>query len=322
MGRNSFYGVPKVLIQLAEAMNIEVVDWHLAIPPAYGEGYCKGYVFNEHIRMLVLDYRLNEELVLTNPDKDTVGRTILFKFRNMLPVDGNAMSKTTSELPSVLIATSRIDSDQLIPVHSNRASINIEVDASYLQSLFRFSEPSPILQSLIDNTQPLLFDQLLHASIQKVVHEMFVSAIGEPFTLFYLRVKAEELICRLLVELEKRDEEHIYDLNSKDIDSLYQAKEILLADLSDAPSIDSLALTAGMSASKLKRLFKQVFGKSIFSYYQDFRMQEAARLLRNEKLAVSEVGYRLGFTNLSHFTRVFKEHIGVNPKRYTKSKFE
>jgi AraC-like DNA-binding protein len=74
-----------------------------------------------------------------------------------------------------------------------------------------------------------------------------------------------------------------------------------------------------MSPSKLKRLFKQIFGNSIFSYYQAFRMKEAARLLKEEKLSVSDVGYQLGFTNLSHFSRVFKEHIGMKPKQYSRS---
>ncbi len=48
-------------------------------------------------------------------------------------------------------------------------------------------------------------------------------------------------------------------------------------------------------------------------------MKEAARLLKEEQLSVSEVGYRLGFTNLSHFTRVFEEHIGMKPKKFSKT---
>jgi AraC-like DNA-binding protein len=74
-----------------------------------------------------------------------------------------------------------------------------------------------------------------------------------------------------------------------------------------------------MSPSKLKRLFRQIFGNSIFSYYQGFRMKEAARLLKVGKLSVTEVGYQLGFTNLSHFSRVFKNHIGMKPKQYSRS---
>ena len=75
---------------------------------------------------------------------------------------------------------------------------------------------------------------------------------------------------------------------------------------------------AGMSQTKLKRLFRQIFGYSIFSYYQQFRMKEAARLLKEDKLSVSDAGYRLGFTNLSHFSKVFRDHIGMKPKEYSR----
>ncbi len=46
-------------------------------------------------------------------------------------------------------------------------------------------------------------------------------------------------------------------------------------------------------------------------------MQEGARLLKEEGHSVSEVGYKLGFSNLSHFTRVFNKHIGMKPKQYS-----
>jgi len=121
------------------------------------------------------------------------------------------------------------------------------------------------------------------------------------------------------LELEKRDEKQLYALNIHDIQTIYRVKEQLLEHLETPPIIKELAVSANMSPSKLKRLFKQVFGNSIFSYYQGFRMQEAARLLKEEKLSVSEVGCQLGFINLSHFSRVFKEHIGMKPKQYSRS---
>jgi AraC-like DNA-binding protein len=36
-----------------------------------------------------------------------------------------------------------------------------------------------------------------------------------------------------------------------------------------------------------------------------------------EKLSVSEVGYQMGFSNISHFSRVFEKHIGLKPKKYS-----
>lgn len=104
-----------------------------------------------------------------------------------------------------------------------------------------------------------------------------------------------------------------------DIKRLYKVKDQLLQNIEKAPTIAKLSNFSGMSETKLKRLFNQVFGKSIFKYFQNYRMQKAARLL-NEGLSVSEVGYQLGFSNLGHFTKVFEEVIGVKPKRYSKLK--
>ena len=71
-----------------------------------------------------------------------------------------------------------------------------------------------------------------------------------------------------------------------------------------------------MSAPKLRKLFKQTFGQGVFAYYQAMRMQQAARLLQEKHLSVAEVGYQLGFTNLSHFARVFEQHFGLKLKKY------
>ena len=311
---------PNVLKRLAHLLGTELKNRRLEIPEEFGTGYCTGFVFNEHIRMLILNYELNKDLIVENPDVNVSGRMILFKFQNVFPqTEPLSTGKQLKAIPSVLIATSNMNTEVLIPIDTNTASINIEVDANYLNELFDLSDKSPVLQSLLQNTQPLLFEQMIYPSLQKIVDEIVSESVDSTFELFYRRVKAEELICRLLMELEKRDEKHLYALNSQDIQTIYKVKEQMLRRFETPPVINELAARANMSPSKLKRLFKQIFGNSIFSYYQEFRMQEAARLLREEKLSVSDVGYKLGFTNLSHFSRVFEEHIGMKPKQYSRS---
>lgn len=320
MGKDKQQTVPNVLKRLAQLLGTEIKNGRLEIPERFGTGYCTGFVFNEHIRMLILNYKLNEDLIVENPDINAFGKMILFKFQNILPkTEPVSTGKQLKAIPSVLIATSNINTEVIIPIDTNTASINIEVDANYLNGLFDLSEKSPVLQSLLQNTRPLLFEQMIYPSLQKIVDEIVSERVDETFELFFRRVKAEELICRLLMELEKRDEKRLYALNSQDIQTIYKVKEQMLEHPETPPVINELAVCANMSPSKLKRLFKQIFGNSIFSYYQEFRMKEAARLLKEEKLSVSDVGYQLGFTNLSHFSRVFKEHIGMKPKQYSRS---
>lgn len=300
---------PKVLQKLAQRLGTTIRHHRLTIPENFGQGYCAGFVFNEYIRLLILNYELHKDLVVENPDAQASGRIILFKFQHIFGETGT---------PAVLIATRSLDPEFLIPVYTHTATINIEVDARYLNDLLDRSVSSPIIKSLLEATQPLLFEQLIVPSLQRVVEEIVAGPADPSFQIFFLRVKAEELVCRLLMELEKRGEKQLYDLNARDIQMLYQVKAHILARLETPPGIPELARFAGMSPTKLKRLFKQIFGSSIFSYYQLFRLNEAARLLKQEKLPVSSVGYQMGFTNLSHFSRVFQAHIGMKPKQYSR----
>jgi AraC-like DNA-binding protein len=106
-------------------------------------------------------------------------------------------------------------------------------------------------------------------------------------------------------------------MHVNDIKAIYTIKFRLQSHLNEPPGIAALAKDANMSEPKLRKLFKQSFGKSVFEYYQTARMQEAAKLLKEKRMTVSEVGYQLGFTNLSHFSRVFEQHMGIKPKKYS-----
>ena len=125
------------------------------------------------------------------------------------------------------------------------------------------------------------------------------------------------MIFLFFVNLLKREELPKYPIHTNDIKAVYALREELLNNIDEPPQLDVLANKVNMSVSKMGKVFKHIFGDSIYSYYQKLRMQEAAFLLREEKLSVSEVGYQLGFSNLSHFTRLFEKHMGMKPKKYS-----
>ena len=313
---NQHQTIPNILLRFAQLLGTEVKKHKIEIPEKFGRGYCIGFVFNDNIRMIISNYELHEELIVSNPEVNAVKRMIFFKFQHVFTK--GEITSAINQTPSVLIATSRLNTDDVISIHSNTATINIEVDADYLGSLFDVPERSPVLQSLLQNTQPLLFEQVVYPFLQKIVDDLLTVPVNETFQLFFLRVKAEELICRLLMELDKREEKQLYPLAPSDIEIVYKVREKILEYLDTPPMINELAAYAAMSPTKLKRVFRQIFGDSIFSYYQAYRMLEAARLLKEKKISVTEAGYRLGFTNLSHFSRVFTEHIGMKPKQYSR----
>ncbi|MDN3584657.1 helix-turn-helix transcriptional regulator [Mucilaginibacter flavus] len=85
------------------------------------------------------------------------------------------------------------------------------------------------------------------------------------------------------------------------------------------PNLSDLTKISGMSESKIKRLFKHIFGNTLYNYYQYLRIQQAAFLIKEQHLSISEAGYQMGFTNLSHFARIFERHKGIKPKKYAKA---
>lgn len=133
----------------------------------------------------------------------------------------------------------------------------------------------------------------------------------------FFKIKCEELLCYLFNKLMERKDEPVNKFHIDDIKAIYKIKDYLHSNLNNASNIANLAIEAGMSESKLRKLFKQTFGIGIFEYHQSIRIQEAARLLKEERLSVSEVGYQLGYTNLSYFSRVFEKYMGMKPKKWS-----
>jgi AraC-like DNA-binding protein len=77
-----------------------------------------------------------------------------------------------------------------------------------------------------------------------------------------------------------------------------------------------LSRVAAMSPTKLKKLFKAVYGEAIYSFFQKHRMKHAAELLLTKEFTVKEVGSKLGYANLSNFTLAFKKEFNRLPSEF------
>lgn len=87
----------------------------------------------------------------------------------------------------------------------------------------------------------------------------------------------------------------------------------------DELSMEKLQDQLHLSKSYLAKIFKEVTGVTIFEYVYRKRINEAKILfLLHPDLNITEVCFRLGFKHLAHFSRLFKQHIGVSPERYKK----
>ncbi len=291
------------------------------IPKDMGQGYIKGIIINPKLRLIIRQYELRENVILDRGIGNEEGKFVVIAFHNIYQSKDEIKNRllqpsaSRKSLPSVQVTTADLNYE-LLPANKKINSIVITVDADYLKELLKLEKENTLLQIITSDNQPFLIEEMISPNAQEVASEIITSSPVKELEAFYYKIKTEELIYTLFAELLKRKDSTLQSLNVADVKKLYEVKDKILLNIDSPPIIPELVKLSGMSESKLKRLFKQIFGNSIYNYYQSFRMKEAAYLLKEEKLSVSEVGYRLGFSNLSHFTRLFETHNGVKPKRF------
>ncbi|MDI4645136.1 AraC family transcriptional regulator [Cohnella hashimotonis] len=84
----------------------------------------------------------------------------------------------------------------------------------------------------------------------------------------------------------------------------------------------SLAFVAehvGVSPTYLSKIFKSITGSNFNEYVTELRLERAEALLRDKKLSVQEISYRVGYQSTHHFIRLFKEKHAMTPKQYQKA---
>jgi len=98
------------------------------------------------------------------------------------------------------------------------------------------------------------------------------------------------------------------------------AKEMLTAHLGSRVSIAQISTECGLSASYFARAFKCSTGMSPYRWLVDRRIEKAADLLRHSALSVAEIALICGFSDQSHFTRMFGTTKGATPGRWRRGR--
>ena len=81
-------------------------------------------------------------------------------------------------------------------------------------------------------------------------------------------------------------------------------------------NVERLTQEVGISRVQLHRKMKELTGISTSEFIRNIRLEQAARLLKEQKINVTQVAYTVGFSNLAHFSTIFRKHFGVAPSEY------
>jgi AraC family transcriptional regulator len=157
--------------------------------------------------------------------------------------------------------------------------------------------------SLCNRTR-MAIETLLNHNYSGNLENIFVNAQTQMLLLY-------SLDC--LEEKELDTTTHKFLANESDREKITKAREILLQHIGEPITIKALSRKVAMNECYLKKGFKEMFGTTIFDFYQSQRMEHAKYLLYEKGLNVTEVSVLLGYSSISHFSTAFKKHTGLKP---------
>ncbi len=297
-----------------------LTDNRLLLHKEAGTGLIEVHTIQEGLHITFIEVMLKSGLKLTrNADNSNNYFILNFYFsKTKIPQKIKDQKKVAFEHYGILLSSGMTASESIIPPDLPIKIFNITFSKDWLQKNVLDNMPSTgKLNQLFANEEPIyLFENLDHT-----FHNTYQSLLMSEQNKGKIWLVADilKMMTHFFNKIESRlTSNYDVNVNAKDIKNLLIAKQSIEENWEQTPSNESLAKIANMSLSKFKKLFKQVFHESPYQYYLALKMNKAMELLKTDEYSVSDVGYILGYTNLSQFSKAFKKFHHILPKNVGK----
>ncbi|WP_164716681.1 helix-turn-helix domain-containing protein [Paenibacillus whitsoniae] len=162
-----------------------------------------------------------------------------------------------------------------------------------------------------------IYDVVL-SEIHRHVHDRFLLDEGERAAAFNTFHTLDEL--RHYLKSYATDTKQLISEQSALGDTVITVAEAIVREHYNRDlQLAEVANRVSMNYSYFSKLFKERTGLTFTAYLIKVRMEEAKRLLKDPILRINEISEKVGYGNLYHFSRAFKNYFGISPKEYRKT---
>jgi AraC-like DNA-binding protein len=306
------------LRNMAALFGATVSDSEFRLPERAGSGFFRTIALDNGPEALLYDFTLKDTLVLTRERNHHEYYTLVFDelerekgFR--LKIDADESSDEV-ERSAVLYLTSFLyDVESVQYANINIKGIRILLSVEWMQHYLQLSQNEGVLEKYLALKSAGIWYKPVNNELQTLLHDLLAET-GKPLLFYQNRVyRIIELFFDWLYN-EMKVVPGQTGLTRHDIEMAQKIEALLTEDVTKLPpTIKELAREAAMSESKLKKIFKTVYGLPPYEYYQRQRMEKARLMLLSGNYSVKDIGYTLGYANLSNFTLAFKKVFGKVP---------
>jgi AraC-like DNA-binding protein len=297
----------------SKLLNVPVTGGRIDVPSPLGEGYILAANINSGISYVIMDFFLEEDLVLLRKKSAAYGLSLFF---NQVTT-GNFFSSLSSTNYELEVTYSRNSRLKRVGIFFGPSFLSKGVKKDILVDLLIYADNQ--LRNI--NKEPISFEY------RQLLEEIFATNTQSPMSHLMLHNRilllAEKFLHAFLTKTPAHQPSGNWQIKGKekDVEALKNVERILSdSNLNKFPSIDTLSRVAMMSSTKLKAKFKQAYGMKLYEFYNRNRLEQARKMLKTGNYSVKQVGVTIGFSNLSNFAKAFKKEFGNLPKEVIKNK--
>ncbi|WP_111709490.1 AraC family transcriptional regulator [Lutibacter citreus] len=210
--------------------------------------------------------------------------------------------------------------DVLFKITPKSELIGVLISIEYFHSLFSTEGNIPFDFSSFKTGKPIIEPKEINPSIGLILNQLKTKQTNQSLRTVYIKGKVYELLSYYFSSNAETETENCpYIASEETISKIKQAKEIIIEEMNNPPSLNELAKKVGLNIKKLKTDFKEFYGAPVFTFLLNYKMELAKKLLQEQQLNVNEIALNLGYSNSSHFIAAFKRKFGITPKQFAKS---
>jgi AraC-like DNA-binding protein len=314
----------KLLVEIAQSMQVKLKDDTLHLPEDVASGYFRFLPFSKVLQCMLSDYRLNQDAYFQRKASDKEFYVLRFDEISisdslMVKIDNDYTWEGKQNRASVFLTSSLYDFAYQASKDTTFKSINVLITRDWLEKYLDISSMDKVLEKYLQlktagfNFAPFdieyraLFNEVMDGSndiMQRSILENRVMMMVEKF------------LAHLYQKMDSLNENNGIKISPDEIKRLMEVESYLVKDFSiPPPPITFLSRVAAMSSTTLKNKFKKLYGNNLYEYFQKCRMHKARALLMSQKYSIKEIGSQLGYSNLSNFATAFKKEFNSLPSQ-------
>ncbi|WP_203296445.1 helix-turn-helix domain-containing protein [Luteirhabdus pelagi] len=304
-------------------------EYTVTLPQEWGEGQIKGINFKEGLGIIQYDCTFKEDISIHFTVRKVHPLKFLYcvngRFEHIFE-EGDDIHEVQQYQGCIVASQNHLGHILRFKggEHIMLGSLEIVRNDFRSQMKCEFQDIDPALDSIFkdrEGEKSFFYKGYFSLEISNIFQEIRDFENNDLIKKIYLEGKAYNILAQQIIEYhdDVNGAKHYSIARQKDVDTIYKTARYIKEHLYSSLEVKDLSETFQISEKRLQNGFKVLYGKTVNEYVQSERLDSARLLLADSELNISEVGHKIGITNRSYFSKMFRDKYGMTPSEFLKN---